>query len=57
MIYNFGQKIDKFKGHREEAYFDLDDSGAIMLVFFNKPDMSEITQFKSDANFEIRFNV
>lgn len=57
MIYKVGQKIDKFKGHREEVCFDLDDSGAIFLVFFNKPGLSEINQFKSGASFEIKFNI
>lgn len=55
--YTVGQKIDKFVGHAEETVFDVDNDGAIMLVFFNKPTEQEIKQFESDVSFEIRFTL
>lgn len=53
--YEVGQVVEGFKYHSENAYFDIDDSGATMLVFFKKPTTEEIEQFKSGKNFEIRF--
>ncbi len=53
--YEVGQVVDNFKNHAEETLFDIDDSGATMLVFFKNPTPSEIEQFKSGKNFEIRF--
>lgn len=53
--YEIGQTIDSFKNHQEGVYFDLDDSGATLLVFFSEPTQEEIEQFKSGKNFEIRF--
>ena len=48
-----GQIIDNFINYPEGVRFDIDDSGAILLVFFNNPTEYEIEQFK--YNFEIRF--
>lgn len=53
--YEVGQIIGSFKNHQEGVYFDLDNSGATMLVFLKKPTTEEIEQFKSGKNFEIRF--
>lgn len=53
--YEVGQVVDKFKQHSEGVYFDIDDSGATMLVFFQSPTADETEQFKSGKNFEIRF--
>ena len=53
--YEVGQVIDAFKYHSEEVQFDISDDGAIMLVFFRNPTTSEIDQFKSGKEFEIRF--
>ena len=53
--YEVGQVVDSFKYHPENVQFDIDDDGAIMLVFFQNPTEEEIEQFKSGKNFEIRF--
>lgn len=53
--YEVGQVVEGFKYHSENAYFDIDDSGATMLVFFKNPTAEETEQFKSGKNFEIRF--
>ena len=53
--YEVGQIVESFKYHQECVQFDLADDGAIMLVFFKSPTQSEIEQFKSGKNFEIRF--
>lgn len=42
-------------GRREGVAFDLDDSGAMLVTFFNDPDRDEIEQFKQGKRFEIRF--
>ena len=56
-MYKVGQVIEKFINRQEGVHFDLSDDGATMIVFFNSPTEDEISQFKSDVNFEIRFNV
>lgn len=53
--YEVGQVVDSFKHHSEGVHFDISDDGATMLVFFQNPTTDEIEQFKSGANFEIRF--
>lgn len=53
--YEVGQKVDAFRGYQECVKFDISDSGAVMLVFFNNPLPSEIDQFKAGNSFEIRF--
>ena len=53
--YEVGQVIEKFANHKEGVYFDIDNSGATMLVFFQDPTREEIDQFSSGKNFEIRF--
>lgn len=53
--YEVGQIIDSFRNHQENVYFDIDDTGATLLVFFRNPLSDEIEQFKSGKNFEIRF--
>lgn len=53
--YEVGQIIGRFKNHPEGIYFDIDDSGATLLVFFKNPTSNEIEQFKSGKSFEIRF--
>ncbi len=55
MMYSVGQVVKNFISHPECVQFDIDDSGAIMLVFFDRPTQNEIDQFKADKNFEIRF--
>lgn len=56
-ILEVGMRIPEFKRHNEETIFDIADDGATMYVFFNNPSASEIEQFKSGKNFEIRFNL
>lgn len=53
--YSVGQIVENFIGHEECTKFDMDDSGATLYVFFQKPDQKEIEQFKAGNNFEIRF--
>lgn len=53
--YEVGQVIDNFRSHDEGTQFGLNDDGATMIVFFNRPTDDEIEQFKSGKNFEIRF--
>lgn len=53
--YEKGQIVKNFICHSEGAYFDMDDSGAVLIIFFNKPTQNEIKQFKAGHNFEIRF--
>lgn len=53
--YEVGQRIESFINHAEGIHFDIDDSGATMLIFFQNPTINEIEQFKSEKPFEIRF--
>lgn len=55
MLYSVGQKVEKFMYHQEGIHFDIDDSGATMLVFFDRPTQNEVDQFKTNKSFEIRF--
>ena len=50
-----GDIISEFVMHNEGVQFDLDDSGATLLVFMANPTQSEIEQFSSGKRFEIRF--
>lgn len=53
--YAVGEVIDNFINHSESTLFDIDDSGAAMLVFMKNPTPIEIEQFKVGTNIEIRF--
>lgn len=53
--YEVGQVVEEWKGHADGTNFNVDDSGATLLVFFNNPTPEEIEQFKSESPFEIRF--
>lgn len=53
--YEIGQILAKSIGHPENVQFDLDDSGAVMLVHFHSPTEKEISQFSQGNPFEIRF--
>lgn len=53
--YEIGQTVPSFIGHSECVQFDINDSGAMMVVFFNRPTQEEINQFAAGKNFEIRF--
>lgn len=52
--YNIGDIIPSFAGRSEGTLFDLDDSGATMIMFYNRPTVDEIAQFASSKPFEIR---
>ena len=54
-IYQVGEVVPEFVGHPEVPLFDIDDSGARLIVFFNDPSEKEIEQFKGNRSFEIRF--
>lgn len=53
--YSVGQVISGFIGKPEAPVFDVTDTGATMVVLFNKPKESEIEQFRQNNKFEIRF--
>lgn len=53
--YEVGRSYEEFKGRAEGAVFDMDDSGAVLLVYFNRPTANEIDQFKENKRIEIRF--
>ena len=40
--YEVGQIIPAFMGHAENVYFNMDNGGATMFVFFQSPTMKEI---------------
>lgn len=52
-----GQKYDIFKSYTEGVKFDISDSGAHLIVYFNNPTLQEIQEFESKKRFEIRFSV
>lgn len=52
--YAVGQVINLFRGHPECLQFDIADSGATMLAFFNRPSQWEVQQFSSDNPLEFR---
>lgn len=54
MIYEVGKKYD-FAIRDEGVVFDINDSGAILMVFFRHPKQEEIEQFQSGKPLEIRF--
>lgn len=54
MVYEVGKVINAFKGREEGVVFDMDNTGAVMLVFFKAPSKEEIAQFASGVQFEIR---
>lgn len=53
--YAVGDKIEKYIGRDEGTLFDVDDGGATLLVFFDRPTKDEIEQFRTGRNFEVRF--
>ena len=53
--YEVGKVVDKFKYHQEGMQFEIDDAGATMIAFFQRPTMGEVSQFASGSRFEIRF--
>jgi hypothetical protein len=54
MVFEVGKVSHEFIGHKEDVLFDIDDSGALLLVFFNNPSANEIAQFNENARFEMR---
>ena len=55
MIYKVGEIIPNAKGHPEGCIFDIDDSGARLVVYFYEPTTDEIEQFGSGHRFELRY--
>lgn len=53
MMFKVGSKNLMLVG-REGIQFDMTDSGALLLVRFNKPSKEEIESFRSKAPFEMR---
>ncbi len=54
-VLEVGKPFPGGKGHSENVIFEMDDSGAALLVFFNSPTEDEISQFKQGSSFEIKF--
>ena len=54
MIYEVGKTVERYIGHKEGVYFDMDDAGASLTVFFKSPSQYEIAQFYATSRFEIR---
>lgn len=50
-----GDKVEEYHNYREGAKFDLDDNGAMLVVYFVNPTAEEIEQFKANKPFHIRF--
>lgn len=50
-----GDIIPKFAKHNEGVHFNMDDSGATLIVFMANPTQDEIDQFSAGKRFEIRF--
>ena len=42
--YAVGSIIKKFKGVEDGIRFDMDDDGAVLILYFNKPTEDEIQQ-------------
>lgn len=51
--YEVGKVIPEYIGHAEETRFDIADSGAIFIAFFDSPTIGEVEQFS--RRFEIRY--
>lgn len=54
-VLEVGKPFPGGKGSNESVIFEMDDSGATLLVLFDGPTEDEITQFKQGSSFEIRF--
>lgn len=50
-----GKILPEAIGHKEGVYFDVDDSGASLIVYFNSPTDEELAQFREGHKFEIRY--
>lgn len=53
--FEVGKVWGEAKGHADGTKFDIDDSGAIMIVYFNSPTPNEVSAFAPGEPFEIRF--
>lgn len=49
-----GQVLPQFIGVPEQAFFNIDDNGAILTVIYKNPDDHEIAQFQEKMPFEMR---
>lgn len=50
-----GDIVHSFRIYEDRTHFDITDSGAVLLIFFQSPDAYEVEQFQSGKPFEIRF--
>lgn len=55
MIFKKGEIYPETIGHQEGVIFDIDDSGAIIQIFFEKPTAKEKKNFGSGSTFQVRF--
>ncbi len=49
-----GRVLPQFIGVSDQAFFDIDDSGAILIVIYKNPNEYEIAQFQGKTPFEMR---
>lgn len=56
MFYQVGQKYKEFVGQEDNIKFDINDSGSILRIIYNKPLDKEIQQVKQ-GKFELRKTV
>lgn len=52
--FEVGKIIESAIGHAEGPVFDIDDSGAVLVIYFNDPHDEEVNQFKAKEKFEMR---
>lgn len=55
--YEVGKSYENAFGHQEGVYFDMSDSGAVLIVYFYEPTKEEVEQFSSQKNFELKCTV
>lgn len=53
--YKIGDTIPNYIGKNDQVFFDMDDSGASLVVCYSNPSLDEVSQFESSRPFEIRF--
>lgn len=52
--YEVGKVYPDVIGHTEGCVFDIADDGGTIIVYFYRPNLNEIQNFKADTRFELR---
>lgn len=52
--YEVGKIYTEAIRHSEGCYFDISDTGAKLIVYFDKPTQDEVENFKAEKRFEMR---